>query len=131
MLKLDLLPTPREFEVNGYRTRDFGALALIPDGPMTTEFITFKTDSGKSCDFYATHWGFYLGASANSRLKKEGFKVGLMLNELNQLYVVAVENEKMDHFKEYLTNNNSKVLSWLDEWMAGSEIGSRPSKPLG
>lgn len=111
-MKLLLKENPRRFCVKGLNIRDFGKIYLN-DGEM----VSFATESGKECDFTATKWGFYLGPSVNSRLKKEGFKVALVLNEQGQLYVNAVENDKINEFKKYLkTNQNNKIICWLDEW---------------
>lgn len=112
-MKTDLKDKPRVFEFKGYTIKDFGKIYL-DDGEM----VSFVTKSGKECDFAAKDWGFYLGPSLNSRLKKEGFKVALAINEQGQLYVHAVEKEKIEEFKSYLkTNQNNIVLCWLDEWM--------------
>jgi len=105
---------PRVFSVKGFEIKDWGKVRLDPG-----EMVSFVTASGKECDFTAKDWGFYLGPSLNSRLKKEGFKTALTLNENGQLYVLAVDPEKMDLFKKYLTTNQDiKVLTWLDEWAA-------------
>jgi hypothetical protein len=105
--------TPREFEVKGHTIKDQGKVHL-EDGEM----LTFITSTSKECDFVAWEWGYYLGSSLNSRLKKEGFKVALVINEQGQIYVNAVDTEKIDLFMEYLNDNqNNRVLCWLDEWL--------------
>jgi hypothetical protein len=116
MIKLKLKDTPREFSLKGYKIRDYGAISFDFENDKINEFITLQTKSGKNCDFTATNWGFYLGPSLNSRLVKEGFKVALVINDTNQLYVMAVENERMEIFKQYLEDSDCKVLTWLDSW---------------
>lgn len=112
-MKTKFRKTPRVFEVKGHKVRDYGKIYL-DDGEM----ISFVTKSGKECDFAAKEWGFYLGPSVNSRLVKEGFKVALVVNEQGQLYVHAVEKGKIKDFKKYLkTNQNNKIICWLDEWI--------------
>ena len=118
MLKLDLLENAREFELKGYTIRDHGTIEMFPTEDGVNEFVNFKTKSGRKCDFCATGWGFYLGPSVNSRLKKEGFKVALVANDQKQLYVMAVEVDKLDLFQEYLNLSNAQTLCWLDEWLA-------------
>lgn len=114
-MKTDFKAEPRVFAVKGHEIKDCGKIRLEPG-----EMVSFVTASGKECDFAAKDWGFYLGPSLNSRLKKEGFKAALTVNEKGQLYVLAVEPEKMGLFKDYLTKNQDiKVLTWLDEWVAG------------
>lgn len=111
-MKCNFNKTPREFTVKDTVIKDFGKIYLDK-----SEMISFVTNSGKECDFTAQEWGFYLGASVNSRLKNEGFKVALVVNENNQVYVNAVEKNKINEFKKYLkTNQNSKLVCWLDEW---------------
>ncbi len=111
-MKTKFKRTPRVFEVKGHKVKDLGKIYLN-DGEM----VSFVTKSGKECDFAAKDWGFYLGPSLNSRLKKEGFKVALVVNERHQLYVHAVEKEKMKEFRKYLkTGQDNRIICWLDEW---------------
>jgi hypothetical protein len=111
-MKTDLKNDPRVFTVKGVAIKDYGKIHLKKD-----EMVSFVTESGKECDFAAKDWGFYLGPSLNSRLKKEGFKVALVMNENGQIYLNAVEIEKMDIFKEYLNSEQDcKIISWIDEW---------------
>jgi len=112
-MKTRLKKKPRIFEVKGHKIKDFGKI-FLNDG----EIVSFVTKSKKECDFAAKEWGFYLGPSVNSRLKNEGFKTALALNEKGQLYVFAVEKEKMGVFKKYSKKNQDiKILCWLDEWI--------------
>lgn len=114
----DLKENPRTFEVRGYQIKDFGKLQLD-----TGEMVSFVTKEGRECDVTAMEWGFYLGSSLNSRLRGQGFKVALVLNEQGRLYVNAVEENKIDIFKKYLkTNQNIRVLCWLDEWLENEGI---------
>ncbi|WP_420265546.1 hypothetical protein [Candidatus Magnetominusculus dajiuhuensis] len=113
-MRYDFKEFPRVFEVKGYKIKDYGKIYL-DDGEM----VSFVTESGRECDFAAKDWGFYLGPSVNSRLKNQGFKVALVLNEQGQLYVNAVEANKIDEFKQYLkTNQNGTILCWLDDWLS-------------
>ena len=113
-MKTKLKEEPRIFEVKGIKIKDYGKIYL--EGG---EMVSFVTKSGKECDFAAKDWGFYLGPSVNSRLKKEGFKVALVFNEKGQLYIHAVEHDKISLFKTYLkTNQNNKVICWIDEWFS-------------
>ena len=104
---------PRVFKVKNHSIIDLGKIYLD-----SNEMISFVTKDGRECDFAAKEWGFYLGPSLNSRLKGEGFKTALAINENNQLYVLAVEKDKIDLFRNYLKDNQEiKILSWLDEWL--------------
>lgn len=101
---------PRIFEVRGVKIKDFGKIYLNDN-----EMVSFVTKDRRECDFTAKDWGFYLGPSLNSRLKKEGFRAALVLNEEGSLYINAVEKDKINLFRKYLkTNQKSKVIYWLD-----------------
>ena len=111
-MKIESKDKPRVFEVKGVKIKDYGKISLDDD-----EMVSFVTKSGRECDFSAKDWGFYLGPSLNSRLKKQGFKVALVLNEAGQIYVNAIEKDKIGLFEKYLkTNQDSKVICWLDEF---------------
>jgi hypothetical protein len=97
---------------------------MQPPGERTHEIVTLRNASGKSCDIAATAWGFYLGPSLNSRLKSEGFKSALMVNPKGQIFLVAVEQERMGRFQGYLADNGSRILAWLDEWSEDSVPGA-------
>ena len=112
-MKTDFYSKPRKFKIlnNKVTITDYGKIRLNKE-----EMISFKTRSGRECDFTAKEWGFYLGPSLNSRLKKEGFKVALVLNEEGKIYINAVEKDKIALFKKSLkTGQNSKIICWLDE----------------
>lgn len=112
-MKIKLKKEPRVFEVKGVKIKDYGKIYLNKD-----EMVSFVTESGRECDFAAKEWGYYLGPSLNGRLRREGFKVALVLNKEGQLYVNAVEIDKIKSFEKYLkTNQNNKIICWLDEWI--------------
>jgi hypothetical protein len=111
-LKLDLLNNARVFSVKGHEIKDLGKILLD-----NNELVTFKTPSGKNFDFVAKEWGFYATPSINDRLKKEGFKTALVVNEINQLYIMVVEVDKLDIFSRYLKENqDNKLICWLDNF---------------
>ena len=111
---------PRTFSVNGHEIHDHGQI-ILKDG----ELITLVTPEGRSCDIVARSWGFYLGGSLNSRLKKEGFKTALVLNEAGQIYVNAVDESAVDNFLDYLrTNQSNTLLCWLDEWIPSGGLSN-------
>lgn len=112
-MRTDLKETPRIFEIKKFSIKDFGKIFL-----NDSEMVSFVTQSGKEFDFTAKSWGFYATPSVNSRLKNEGFKTALVVNENNQLYIMAVEKERMDAFFEYLKDEQeNRILCWLDEWL--------------
>jgi hypothetical protein len=90
---------------------DYGKIELGPQ-----EMVSFRSASGKECDFAAYSWGFYVAPSLNDRLKQQGFKAALVLNVSGKIFINVVEKEKLAEFQAYLVGQKSRVLSWLDEW---------------
>lgn len=116
-MKIDIKETPREFKAKKFTIRDYGKIFLDSD-----EMVSFVTKDGKEFDFTAKNWGFYATPSMNSRLTNQGFKTALVVNENNQLYIMAVEKDKLIEFFEYLKDEqDNRVLCWLDEWLPSRE----------
>ena len=111
-MQTKLTNDPRIFNIKGVDIKDFGKI-LLDDNEM----LSFKTKSDREYDVVAKEWGFYATPSMNSRLKKEGFKTALVVNETNQMYIMMVEKDKIDKFKVYLkTDQDNRLICWLDEW---------------
>lgn len=111
-MKLELKGTPRTFSMNDVDIRDFGKVLLDAN-----DMVSFKTATNREYDFVAKEWGFYASPSLNGRLKNEGFKTALVVNEFNKIYIMVVEEEKIEEFKAYLKNDqDNKLVCWLDEW---------------
>ena len=111
-MNIKLTEKPRVFETKGTTIKDYGKIFL-----KKNEMISLVLKNGKEFDITAKDWGLYLGPSLNSRLKKQGFKAALVVNEKGQLYLHAVLKEEIKKFKRYLTTNqNNKIICWLDEW---------------
>jgi len=111
-VKLELKDFPRIFGIKGQEIKDFGKIVLEKN-----EMVSFKTNSSKEYDFVAKEWGYYASPSLNSRLKNEGFKTALVVNETNQMYIMVVEKEKINIFKDYLKENqDNRIICWLDEF---------------
>lgn len=112
-LKVHTHTPPRKFCV-GLRQQieiaDCGKIELDPD-----EQVTFFTSSGKEYDVAAKAWGFYATPSINKRLIDQGFKTALVRNSAGRLYVMVVERDKIDLFKQYLKEEKQSVEVWLDE----------------
>jgi hypothetical protein len=109
-MKIELKEFPREFGVGSASIRDWGRIELD-----ALEMVTIGTASGRNYDITATDWGFYLGSSLNARLRQEGFKVALVRNSLDKFFINVVENDKVSLFEEYLIQEKSQVVTWLDE----------------
>jgi hypothetical protein len=109
-MKINLTTSPRTFSVNEVAIKDHGKIALEPD-----EMISFVTASGREFDFTAKDWGFYATPSINGRLKKQGFKTALVENPQGRIYVMVVEQDKVELFEEYCRKEGQSVQKWLDE----------------
>jgi len=111
-MKLDLLKEARFFSVNDHVIKDCGKIHLEQD-----EMVTFTTKTNKEYDFAAKEWGFYATPSINGRLRNEGFKTALVVNEDNKLFVMVVEDDKLQVFEEYLIKNqDNRVICWLNDF---------------
>jgi len=106
---MKLITTNRVFEVNKQTIKEIAKIELD-----TNEMITF-IDKDKEFDFVAKEWGYYATPSINSRLKNFGYKTALVKNSYGKLFINVVKIEQMERFLEYLKNENSEVLEWLDE----------------
>lgn len=113
-MKLDLYAQPRQFHIEqcNVAITDFGKICLESD-----EMVSFKTASGKECDFTAKEWGFYPTSSLNSRMKSEGFKTALVRDQNGKIQINVVEEDKLDMFEAYLNSHSVPpyVVCWLDE----------------
>lgn len=111
-MKTDFKKKPRIFNVNGVDLKDFGKIRLSEN-----EIISLLSDTGKEMDITAKRWGYYLGPSLNARLAKEGYKVALVVNQYNKIFLMVVDKAKIEEFKSYLKDRqDNRILCWLDEW---------------
>jgi hypothetical protein len=108
---MKLIQKLRVFEVNGVSIKDYGKITLEEN-----DMVSFVTENGKEYDFVAKEWGFYASPSINDRLVREGFKVALVTNTENKIFMMVVDENKIHSFEDYLINDNQKVICWLDEW---------------
>ncbi len=115
MIKIETKAPPREFKVGEFTVLDHGKITLAPSTPLTNEMITLCSAEGRQCDISATSWGFYLGPSLNSRLINEGFKAALVENLQGQLYLMAVQVDKMEQFTQYLADSSLTVKTWFSK----------------
>lgn len=111
-MKNNTTNSPRCFDASGVTIKDFGKLEL-----NNNDMISFKTKSNKEYDFVAKDWGFYATPSINSRLQKEGFKTSIVVNKFNRVFIMVVEDDKIEEFKKYLKDQRDhKIICWLDDW---------------
>lgn len=113
MVRFDKKSPPRMFNVgvNGSITiSDCGRFYLDPD-----EQITFVTSTNKEYDFAAKSWGFYASPSINRRLAGFGFKTALVSNARGAIYLMVVDEMKIEEFNNYCEKENQVVLEWLSD----------------
>ena len=111
-MKIKLRDEPRKFTFKDITLSDMGKIHL-----ENNEMVSFVNQSGKECYFVQKSWGFYVCPSVNGRLKQEGFKTALVSNTDKRLYVLVVDKDKIKEFHEYMKDQNTTFLCWLDEWM--------------
>ena len=105
---------PREFTVGTTKKltlRDLGKINLKPN-----EQVSFTTESGKEHDFVRKNWGFYATPSINGRLLAQGFKTALVRNLGGRIYIMVVDDSKMEEFLSYIFDTKQDVIEWLDEY---------------
>lgn len=115
-MRTNFKDTGREFKPTpGIVLKDLGEIQLDAD-----EQITVTTESGASNDVARKSWGFYLTNSLNHTLRNRGFRTALVVSETAaspRLFINLVEESKIDEFLVYLSENKSRVLTWLDTWL--------------
>lgn len=113
-MNVKLTKKPRIFKVKGMAIKDHGKIFL-----KNNEMISVVIGGKHECDITAKDWGMYLGPSLNGRLKIEGFKSALVINEEGRIYIQAVLKGKVKAFKRYLRKKQkNKIICWLDDWPA-------------
>lgn len=115
-MKQELHNPPREFSpYPGITLHDMGDIWLDPD-----QQLTIRTPSGSGNDVVRKDWGFYLTNSLNVSLRSQGLKTALVASgtEDPRLYILMVENGKLDVFNAYLAQYGMKLIMWLDEYLA-------------
>ena len=69
--------------------------------------------SDKEYDVTRKDWGYYATPSMNGRLKSFGYMTALVKNSSGMLYIMIVDEDKMDLFESYLDEENQKVVQWF------------------
>jgi hypothetical protein len=111
-MKVKIKEKPRCFKVGnrGVEIQDHGKIYAEPE-----EMLSWVSSEGKEYDIVAKGWGYYATPSINGRLLNEGYKTALVKNSFGQYFIMLVDENKMDDFREYLTKEANEVVEWLDE----------------
>jgi len=110
-MKTFFLDSPREYSVKGKVIKDVGKIYLDP-----YEQVTFVKENDEEFDFASFEWGYYIAPSLNSRALKFGYKIALVVNEQNRIYLNAVLESKISLFEENVKCKGATIICWLDEW---------------
>lgn len=112
-MKFDRHDPPRRFSPHPDLTlSDMGDVYLAEDEQVT---VCVAPDRGN--DVLRKSWGFYLTNSLNGRLREQGLKTALARNPgSGRLYVLLVDERRLDEFNAYLRQYDMELLRWLDEW---------------
>jgi SAM-dependent methyltransferase len=113
-MKLNIKNIPRLYKVGNLSHQltiaDFGTIELDDN-----EQISFTTESGGEHQVIKKDWGFYATSSLNYRLKNFGIRGCLVKNILGRLFLMLVEEKKVNEFLKYLELDNQKIVCWLDD----------------
>ncbi len=110
-MKINEKSPPREYTVglqNQITIKDCGSVELNEN-----EQLTFVQKSGKEYDLARKDWGYYATPSMNGRLKSFGYATALVKNSSGMLYIMIVDEEKMNSFESYLNEENQEVVQWF------------------
>ena len=103
---------PRKFVVgkNSNITISDAASIILRDD----EQVTFMSEN-KEFDICSKNWGFYATPSINGRLKSFGYKVCICSNSEAKIFILLVDNDKLDKFYKYIEEEALEILAWIDE----------------
>ena len=112
-MRQQLIEPPRMFEVGADARITMKHCANIELEP--NEQVTFATASGTQYDVARKSWGYYATPSLNGRLRDHGLRAALVVNSAGRLYVMLVEPAHERAFKDYLDQDQQRLLTWLDQ----------------
>tara|TARA_B100000575_G_C23104280_1_gene637299 strand:- start:95 stop:445 length:351 start_codon:yes stop_codon:yes gene_type:complete len=107
---MKIIKIKRSFKIKGVNLSHVADIKLKNDN-----FITF-IDGKKQIDFTKKDWGYYPFPSINSRLKRNSYKVALVMNKDDKkLFILIVDKNRVKSFIKYIKKNKSKIIMWFDE----------------
>ena len=104
---------PRIFHVGrneDIEINDCGKISLAPN-----EMVTFIDGTGNEYDVCRKEWGYYATPSINQRLANNGFRTALVKNLIGNTYIMLVNREGEEIFLQYLSEEGSVIICWLDD----------------
>jgi len=118
-MKTKIKKKPRIYNVgfsDKFQVKDFGKIFL-----NANEQITFVSRN-REYDFSMKNWGYYATPSINGRLKNNNYKTFLVKNIYNKIYIMVVNDLKMNSFKDYIDYENQKILLRLDNFTSEKNL---------
>tara|TARA_B100000579_G_scaffold437318_1_gene466167 strand:+ start:1885 stop:2211 length:327 start_codon:yes stop_codon:yes gene_type:complete len=108
-MKIDQINPKRNFKCGeNVLISHVANIRLEPD-----ELITFKNDQSKEYDVVSKDWGYYATPSINKRLKRNGYRVAITRNKEGSIYIVIVDEKKIDLWLKYNKDENQELVKWL------------------
>ena len=108
-MKIDQINPKRNFKCGeNVLISHVANIRLEPD-----ELITFKNDQSKEYDVVCKDWGYYATPSINKRLKRNGYRVAITRNKEGSIYIVIVDEKKIDLWLKYNKDENQELVKWL------------------
>lgn len=113
-MNFDECDPPRTFPVgiSGIMLQHCADVRLEPD-----EMVTFVTSEGREYDVARKSWGYYATPSLGGRLVANGLRAVLVRNvDTRHCFVVLVEVDRMEEWREYNMSERQEVVLWLDDF---------------
>ena len=110
-MKIDQINPKRNFkcgEKGDILLSHVANIKLEPD-----ELITFINDESKEYDVVCKDWGYYATPSINKRLKNNGYRAAITRNKEGSIYIVLVDEKKIDLWLKYNKDENQELIKWL------------------
>jgi hypothetical protein len=79
------------------------------------EMVTFMGEGGVEYDVARKTWGFYATPSLNYRLPRFGLRPVLVKNPQGRWFVLLIEGDGGEAFKEYCKSEEVQLVAWLDD----------------
>lgn len=108
-MRIERIEPPREFSAGGVTLHHSANVELSAD-----EQITLVSPSGSEYDVVRKSWGYYATPSTNRRLAAHGLRAALTAGTDGKVALLLVERGHEPEFERYLTDQQMRLVSWLD-----------------
>lgn len=80
----------------------------------TNEQVTLLSGDHAEWDILRKDWGFYATPSLNRRLVSFGLRSALCRNAAGARFLMLVNRDGLDRFRDYCTKHGLEITEWLD-----------------